>query len=146
MPACRCHCDRLHTKVAEISYVVGMKNPCLRSHPSSRPFCIHFLFGWKYPRDFAVEFRTSRAMSLPYPKHSSRLLPCVRRAYSTTGCDQPIIYIPPGSHVYAFGSASQSSTPLIQDFDWTVRDGEAWAIISGTGREKTSIFKGSIFN
>jgi len=80
-------------------------------------------------------------MSLPC---SLRFLPSIRRAYSTTGCDQPIICIPPGSRVYAFGSASQSGTPLIQDFDWTVQDGEAWVVISGTGKEKTNIFKVSI--
>jgi len=66
-------------------------------------------------------------MSLPC---SLRFLPSIWRAYSTTGCDQPIICISPGSCVYAFGSASQSGTPLIQDFDWTVQDGEAWVVIS----------------
>src|SRR6266540_3452364 len=85
-------------------------------------------------------------MSLRYSKHSLsviQLLPYIR-AHSTSRCGQPIVHIPPGSHVYAFGSASQSSMPLFQDFDWTVQDGEAWAVISGTGREKTNILKVTI--
>ena len=105
-------------------------------------FCVKIeIFDMRILSEAGPSMKKLCLYQLPY---SLRFLPSLRRAYSTTGCDQPIICIPPGSRVYAFGSASQSGTPLIRDFDWTVQDGEAWVVISGTGREKTNIFKASI--
>lgn len=67
-------------------------------------------------------------------------LSCTTRRYTTT--TRPIVHIPAGSCIYAFGAPSHTRTPLLRDVDWTVNDGEAWAIISsgGGGRGKHIIF------
>ncbi|KDR69798.1 hypothetical protein GALMADRAFT_145195 [Galerina marginata CBS 339.88] len=53
-----------------------------------------------------------------------------------------IISIPPGSNIYPFGAPSQSRVPLVSQISWKVEEGEAWAVISGTGGGgKGAIFK-----
>ncbi|KAF9473071.1 P-loop containing nucleoside triphosphate hydrolase protein [Pholiota conissans] len=65
------------------------------------------------------------------------------RDYTTSHAHPaPIVKIPPSSKIYAFGSPSQTTRPLVSDIDWTVLDNEAWAVISGTGGGgKGAIFK-----
>ena len=67
------------------------------------------------------------------------------RTYATDSThaesQRPIIHIPTGSSIYAFGAPSHTRSPLLRDLGWTVKDGEAWAIISGGGgRGKKVIF------
>lgn len=54
-----------------------------------------------------------------------------------TVSNQPIVDIPPGSNVYAFGSTN----PLLRNFMWKVQEGEAWAVVSGIGGGKGAVFK-----
>ena len=79
---------------------------------------------------------TARRISLSYTP----------RSYTTTQADsnpsqRPIVHIPNGSKIYAFGAPSHTRSPLLLDVGWTVNDGEAWAIVSdGGGRGKKVIF------
>ncbi|KAF8901898.1 P-loop containing nucleoside triphosphate hydrolase protein [Gymnopilus junonius] len=66
------------------------------------------------------------------------------RGYSSTTKGPPIISIPPGSNIYAFGAPSHTRTPLLSHLAWTVNEGEAWAVVSGSGSGgggKSAIFK-----
>ena len=74
-------------------------------------------------------------------------LSCTRTYTTTQVQDQrPIVHIPTGSEIYAFGAPSHTRSPLLRDLGWTVNDGEAWAIISdGGGRGKKTIFNVSLF-
>ncbi|CAA7263116.1 unnamed protein product [Cyclocybe aegerita] len=65
------------------------------------------------------------------------------RSY-TTPSSKPIVHIPSNSSIYAFGSPARSRTPLIHDISWTVREGDAWAVVSGSGSGgggKGAVFK-----
>ena len=65
------------------------------------------------------------------------------RTYTTSQAEgqRPIVHIPTGSSIYAFGAPTHTQTPLLHDLGWTVNNGEAWAIISGGGgRGKKVIF------
>ncbi|KAF8959254.1 P-loop containing nucleoside triphosphate hydrolase protein [Flammula alnicola] len=64
----------------------------------------------------------------------SSIQPATRR-YTTKSDSNalPIVKIPTGSNIYAFGTPSRTTAPLISNVDWTVQDGDAWAVISGTG-------------
>ena len=75
-------------------------------------------------------------------RHPRISLSCTR-TYITTPAEgqRPIVHIPTGSYIYAFGAPSHTRSPLLRDLGWTVNDGEAWAIISGGGgRGKKIIF------
>ncbi len=64
------------------------------------------------------------------------------RRYHNSVNAAPVIRIPSGSHVYAFGTPSATSKPLISNLNWNVREKEAWAVVSGTGGGgKGSLFK-----
>ena len=79
-------------------------------------------------------------------RHPRISLSCTR-TYTTTQAEaqRPIVHIPTGSHIYAFGSPSQTRSPSLRDLGWTVNDGEAWAIISAAGgRGKKIIFNVSL--
>ncbi|PPQ85672.1 hypothetical protein CVT25_002139, partial [Psilocybe cyanescens] len=57
---------------------------------------------------------------------------------------RPLISIPAGSNIFAFGSPSQTRNPLISRINWHVEEGQAWAVVSGTGGGgKGLIFKAS---
>lgn len=77
--------------------------------------------------------------------HRNLILPHWKGRNITNGSvNRPIVNIPPGSQIYAFGAPSQTKSPLISNLEWTVNSGEAWAVISGTGgRGKGVIFKAS---
>ncbi|KAF9533359.1 P-loop containing nucleoside triphosphate hydrolase protein [Crepidotus variabilis] len=64
-----------------------------------------------------------------------------KRGYSSQSSSSEIVHIPSGSSIFAFGSPSQTKLPLIRDVDWTIKEGEAWAIISGAGGGKGVVFK-----
>ena len=70
------------------------------------------------------------ATTRPHPRIS---LSCSRTYTTTQAGQRPIVHIPTGSYIYAFGAPSHTRSPLLRDFGWTVNDGEAWAIISGGG-------------
>ena len=71
----------------------------------------------------------------------------ISRTYTTKGQHgHPIVHIPTGSYIYAFGAPSHTGSPLLRDLGWTMNDGEAWAIISGGGgRGKNIIFNVRFF-
>ena len=80
-------------------------------------------------------------------RHPRISVSCTRTCTITTQAEgqRPIIHIPTGSYIYAFGAPSHTSSPLLRDLGWTVNDGEAWAIISGGGgRGKKIIFNVSL--
>jgi len=73
-----------------------------------------------------------------------RMRRCCRNATTYARANRPIVNIPRGSQIYAFGTPSQTKSPLISNLEWTVNSGEAWAIISGSGGGgKGVIFKAS---
>ena len=85
----------------------------------------------------------SRIIARATRQHQSSKIFSQTCTYTTTQVEgrQPIVHIPAGSHIYAFGAPSHTKTPLLRDLGWIVNDGEAWAIISGGGgRGKNIIF------
>lgn len=46
-----------------------------------------------------------------------------------------------GSNIFAFGTPSETKTPLLRDFGWSIEQGEAWAVVSGSGLGKSTVFK-----
>lgn len=70
-----------------------------------------------------------------------RLLPLWTRRSSTNSStsEPPVIQIP-RAKVYRFGSAA-SATPVFQDLEWTVKEGESWAIVGSASGEKTALFQ-----
>ena len=68
------------------------------------------------------------------------------RAYSTLLTHRaPIIHIPK-ANIYPFG-ASPSTRPSLQSDEWTVLEGEAWAVVSSSrgGAGKSVLFQVSFF-
>ncbi|KAF8634670.1 hypothetical protein AX15_000771 [Amanita polypyramis BW_CC] len=75
----------------------------------------------------------------------------VHRRYTNLSHSRlPLIHVPSSSSIYYFGDVPPTSlsrkgsvkspVPVIQDLQWTVHDGEAWAIVS-SGSGKEAIFK-----
>ncbi|KLO15145.1 P-loop containing nucleoside triphosphate hydrolase protein [Schizopora paradoxa] len=60
-----------------------------------------------------------------------------RRSYSTS--NQTILNIPK-ANVYRFGDPNKAS-PVFKDLEWTIRDGESWAIVGPAGNEKTQLLE-----
>ncbi|EDR07846.1 uncharacterized protein LACBIDRAFT_298087 [Laccaria bicolor S238N-H82] len=60
---------------------------------------------------------------------------------SSSSSNPPIIHIPK-ANIYPFG-ASQSTPPALNSIDWTVDEGEAWAVVSRSrgGRGKSILFQ-----
>ena len=78
-----------------------------------------------------------------------RIILSFTRTYITTPTQakgrRTIVHIPTGSEIYSFGAPSRTKSPLLRDFGWTVKDGEAWAIVSDSGgRDKKIIFNVSL--
>jgi hypothetical protein len=89
----------------------------------------------------------SRISTRRHPSSKFLISQSCIRTYTTTEAEgqRPIVHIPTGSSIYAFGAPSHTKTALLRDFGWTVNDGEAWAIISGGGgRSKKVIFNVSL--
>ena len=82
-------------------------------------------------------------------RHPTISLSCTHiNTYTTTQAEdrKPIVHIPSGSCIYAFGAPSHTKTPLLRDFGWTVNNGEAWAVVSGGGgRGKNVVFDVEFF-
>ncbi|KIJ90822.1 hypothetical protein K443DRAFT_686475 [Laccaria amethystina LaAM-08-1] len=81
---------------------------------------------------------------MPPPRVFLRVFPSQlsSRAYSTRPTHgAPIIHIPK-ANIYAFG-ASSTTPPSLRDVEWTVNDGEAWAIVSSSrgGAGKSVLFQ-----
>lgn len=72
--------------------------------------------------------------------------PFQQRAYSLNEWTLPILYIPAGSQIFAFGTPSETRTPLLRDFSWSIEQGQAWAVVSGSGTGKGAVFKVRISN
>ncbi|KAK0481784.1 P-loop containing nucleoside triphosphate hydrolase protein [Armillaria novae-zelandiae] len=47
----------------------------------------------------------------------------------------------PKADVYRFGDANATSTPVFRDLDWTVKEGESWAVIGFASHEKHDFFQ-----
>lgn len=47
----------------------------------------------------------------------------------------------PKADVYRFGDANATSTPVFRDLDWTVKEGESWAVIGLASHEKHDFFQ-----
>ncbi|EPQ55255.1 P-loop containing nucleoside triphosphate hydrolase protein, partial [Gloeophyllum trabeum ATCC 11539] len=61
-----------------------------------------------------------------------------RRALHTP-TSQPLIHIPK-SNVYRFDD-TKGTSPLFRDLQWTVRDGESWAVVGAGSGEKTALLE-----
>ncbi|KAG7452169.1 P-loop containing nucleoside triphosphate hydrolase protein [Guyanagaster necrorhizus] len=46
----------------------------------------------------------------------------------------------PKADVYRFGDANAASTPVFRDLDWTVKEGESWAVVGFGSHEKHDFF------
>ena len=64
-----------------------------------------------------------------------------RRLYSSNAPPSRILCIPRGSKIFAFGTPSETKTPLLKDFSWSIEQGETWAVVSGSGGGKSVVFK-----
>ncbi|KAJ7624902.1 P-loop containing nucleoside triphosphate hydrolase protein [Roridomyces roridus] len=62
-----------------------------------------------------------------------KIAPCSRRRYSS------IINIP-RADVYRFGAATQRSTPVFRDLEWTIKANESWAVVGTGSGEKSTVF------
>jgi len=62
------------------------------------------------------------------------------RAYSTEGNGQNTVLHIPKANVYRFGD-SNNARPVFQDLQWTVKDGESWAVVGSGSGEKTALFQ-----
>ncbi|KAK0198787.1 P-loop containing nucleoside triphosphate hydrolase protein [Armillaria mellea] len=47
----------------------------------------------------------------------------------------------PKADVYRFGDANATSTPVFRDLDWTVKEGESWAVVGSASHEKHDFFQ-----
>lgn len=47
----------------------------------------------------------------------------------------------PKADVYRFGDANATATPVFHDLDWTVKEGESWAVIGFASHEKHDFFQ-----
>lgn len=64
------------------------------------------------------------------------------RSYSALTRDElqnTVIHIPKAD-IYRFGDPN-FARPVFRDVEWTVKDGEAWAIVGSGSGEKTSLFQ-----
>jgi ABC-type molybdenum transport system ATPase subunit/photorepair protein PhrA len=67
-----------------------------------------------------------------------------RRNYSTPSRDSEelqitVIHIPKAD-IYRFGDPN-FARPIFRDLEWTVKEGEAWAVVGSGSGEKTSLFQ-----
>ena len=64
------------------------------------------------------------------------------RAYTTRGSSQNIntVLHVPKANVYRFGD-SNNSRPVFCDLQWTVKDGESWAVVGSGSGQKTALFQ-----
>ena len=93
--------------------------------------------------EYMAFIRNAHRLTTRHPRISLSCQCQCTRTYTTTQVEsqRPIVHIPTGSNIYAFGVPSHTRSPLLRDLGWTVNDGEAWAIISGGGgRGKKIIF------
>ena len=52
--------------------------------------------------------------------------------------DRAILHIPK-ANVYRFGD-SDHSVPVFKDLEWTVTEGQSWAVVGPAGNEKSMLF------
>lgn len=64
-----------------------------------------------------------------------------RRSVSSSASAR-IIHIPK-ANVYRFGD-SNASKPLFRDLEWTVNEGESWAVVGSGSGAKTALFQASL--
>ncbi|ETW74686.1 ABC transporter [Heterobasidion irregulare TC 32-1] len=62
-----------------------------------------------------------------------------RRGYSTNQSSSKIVHIP-RSNVYRFGDANGARS-VFRDLEWTVNDGENWAVVGSGSGEKTALLE-----
>ena len=66
----------------------------------------------------------------------------VRAYYTTQGSSQHIntvLHIPK-ANVYRFGDPD-NAPPVFRDLQWTVKDGESWAVVGSGSGQKTALFQ-----
>ena len=70
--------------------------------------------------------------------HDIRLLPILKRSY-TSPAEKTLVHIPK-SNVYRFGD-SNIAAPVFHDVDWTVKEGQNWAVIGRGSSQKTTLLQ-----
>ncbi len=71
--------------------------------------------------------------------HGRNFTALAEKHFSTSESAQTILTIPKAD-VYQFGDANKAS-PVFKDLEWTIRDGESWAIVGPAGNEKTQLLE-----
>lgn len=62
------------------------------------------------------------------------------RAYTTRAATQNAILHIPKANVYRFGDPN-NARPVFQDLQWTINDGESWAVVGSGSGEKIALFQ-----
>ncbi|EJD08187.1 P-loop containing nucleoside triphosphate hydrolase protein [Fomitiporia mediterranea MF3/22] len=77
-----------------------------------------------------------RLKSIPTLSSRSRKLSWIRASSSLSHCDT-VVHIP-RADVYRFGDGNKAD-PVFKELEWTVKDGENWAIVGPAGSEKSAL-------
>ena len=62
------------------------------------------------------------------------------RLFANNAAAQSTIIHIPRANVYRFGDANKAR-PVFKDLEWTVKEGENWAVVGPAGSEKTDILE-----
>lgn len=62
------------------------------------------------------------------------------RLFTSNAVAQSTIIHIPRANVYRFGDANKAR-PVFKDLEWTVKEGENWAVVGPAGSEKTNILE-----
>ena len=74
--------------------------------------------------------------SVPLCQMVARLLSLGLRATADASC---VVRIP-NANVYRFGDPN-GARPILRAVDWTVREGESWAVVGSGAGEKTALLE-----
>lgn len=62
------------------------------------------------------------------------------RLQHTTASHSPYVVRIPSANVYRFGDPD-GARPVLRAVDWTVREGESWAVVGSGAGEKTALLE-----
>ena len=68
------------------------------------------------------------------------LSPISLRLYTTGSLQLPPVIRISKSDVYRFGDGNNSQ-PVFRNLEWTVNEGESWAIVGAAGQEKSELLE-----
>jgi ABC-type molybdenum transport system ATPase subunit/photorepair protein PhrA len=71
---------------------------------------------------------------------ANRKVCLLSRAYTTQESSQNTVLHIPTANVYRFGDPN-NARPVFSDLQWTVKDGESWAVVGSGSGEKSALFQ-----